>query len=77
VVFCEFNHSLHSLMAKKVTPPKRFNDEIRGLILQYFYDRNSTATSAMGTKGAAVKLARRGKSLKNVTDFRCKRSEAT
>jgi hypothetical protein len=50
--------------AKKVTPPKRSNDEIRGLILQYFYDRNSTATSAMGTKGAAVKISAARKELK-------------
>jgi hypothetical protein len=51
-------------MAKKVAPPQRSNDEIRGLILQYFYDRNSTATSAMGTKGAAVKISAARKELK-------------
>lgn len=31
-------------MAKKVTPTYS-NDEIREMILEYFYDRNNTATS--------------------------------
>ena len=33
------------------------NNEIRALMLQYFYDRNSQATSAKGKKGAAVKIS--------------------
>lgn len=33
------------------------NNEIRGLILQYFYDRNKNATSSMGKKGSAVKIS--------------------
>jgi hypothetical protein len=33
------------------------NDEIRRNILQYFYDRNATATSHMGKKGAAIKIS--------------------
>lgn len=35
----------------------RSNDEIRNLILRYFYDRNKNATSAMGKKGSAVKIS--------------------
>jgi len=33
------------------------NDEIRRIILQYFYDRNKNATSVMGKKGSAVKIS--------------------
>lgn len=33
------------------------NDEIRQLILQYFYDRNSTATSRKGKKGSHIKIS--------------------
>lgn len=33
------------------------NDEIRSLMLRYFYDRNSRATSSMGKKGSAVKIS--------------------
>jgi hypothetical protein len=33
------------------------NNEIRALILQYFYDRNKNATSSMGKKGSAVKIS--------------------
>jgi len=33
------------------------NDEIRQKILQYFYDRNSAATSRFGKKGSAVKIS--------------------
>jgi hypothetical protein len=32
------------------------NDEIRKLILRYFYDRNKNATSTTGKKGSAVKI---------------------
>lgn len=45
-------------MAKtKQTPPSRTNDEIRSLMLHYFYDRNKNATSSMGKKGSAVKIS--------------------
>ncbi|MGD0597561.1 MAG: hypothetical protein ABSA64_08595 [Sedimentisphaerales bacterium] len=45
-------------MAKsKLTPPIRPNNEIRRLMLQYFYDRNKNATSSMGKKGSAVKIS--------------------
>ena len=33
------------------------NNEIRGLILQYFYDRKKNATSSMGKRGSAVKIS--------------------
>jgi hypothetical protein len=33
------------------------NDQIRHQILQYFYDRNSSATSQHGKKGSAVKIS--------------------
>lgn len=41
----------------KQQPQQRSNNEIRRLILQYFYDRNKTATSIMGKKGSAVKIS--------------------
>lgn len=40
----------------KVKQTPRSADEVRGLILQYFYDRNQNATSKMGKKGSAVKI---------------------
>ncbi|MBD3386408.1 hypothetical protein GF407_15975 [candidate division KSB1 bacterium] len=40
------------------------NDEIRHQILQYFYDRNSNATSRMGKKGSAVKISDAKRQLK-------------
>jgi len=33
------------------------NNEIRRIMLQYFYDRNRNATSARGKKGSAVKIS--------------------
>src|SRR2546423_15378555 len=33
------------------------NNEIRRIILQYFYDRNRNATSSRGKKGSAVKIS--------------------
>lgn len=33
------------------------NDEIRQMILQYFYDRNNNATSRKGKKGSHVKIS--------------------
>jgi hypothetical protein len=39
-------------MAKaKLLKPVRSNEEIRRIILRYFYDRNCNATSPMGKKG--------------------------
>jgi len=37
--------------------PTLNNNEIRGLILQYFYNRNKNSTSSMGKKGSAVKIS--------------------
>jgi hypothetical protein len=37
--------------------PARTNNELRTILLQYFYDRNDNATSARGKKGAAVKIS--------------------
>jgi len=49
---------------KKSSPPPRLNNEIRAIMLQYFYDRNHTATSARGKKGYAVKIMDVRKELK-------------
>lgn len=43
-------------------PPS--NNEIRRIMLQYFYDRNKNATSARGKKGSAVKISDVKKELK-------------
>ena len=43
-------------MAKK-TAISRSNEEIRKLLLQYFYDRNQNATSARGKKGTAATIS--------------------
>jgi hypothetical protein len=40
------------------------NNEIRRVMLRYFYDRNQNATSARGKKGAAVKISDVKKELK-------------
>lgn len=42
--------------AKQIAP-QRSNDEVRRLVLKYFYDRNKTATSTMGKRGSAVKIS--------------------
>lgn len=52
-------------MAKrKIAQERLSNDEIRRIMLQYFYDRNRTATSARGKKGSAVKISDVKKELK-------------
>ena len=51
-------------MAKKTSTPARTNEEIRRLLLHYFYDRNKNATSARGKKGSAVKISDVKKELK-------------
>ena len=35
----------------------RSNDEVRRLMLRYFYDRNKSATSKMGKKGTHAKIS--------------------
>src|SRR5262249_51135732 len=52
-------------MAKpKVPQPRPSNNDIRRIMLQYFYDRNKNATSARGKKGSAVKISDVKKELK-------------
>jgi hypothetical protein len=44
-------------MGKKKTPQTRpSNNEIRRIMLQYFYERNRNATSSRGKRGSAVKI---------------------
>jgi hypothetical protein len=42
---------------KKETRPSLSNNDIRTLMLQYFYDRNRNATSSRGKKGSSVKIS--------------------
>lgn len=49
---------------KKAVQPQRSENEIRGIVLQYFYDRNRNATSARGKKGFSVKISDTRKELK-------------
>ena len=52
-------------MAKVQAPQHRLsNNEIRRVMLQYFYERNENATSARGKKGSAVKISDVKKELK-------------
>lgn len=45
-----------SSVAKAKTPSRTDND-IRAIMLHYFYDRNKNATSARGKKGSAIKIS--------------------
>jgi hypothetical protein len=49
---------------KKAAQERPSNNEIRRIMLQYFYDRNKNATSARGKKGSAVKISDVKKELK-------------
>ena len=49
---------------KSVKPTLRSRDEIRTVLLQYFYDRNKNATSARGKRGFAIKISDIRKELK-------------
>ena len=42
---------------KKLPSPPRTSNEIRKILLQYFYDRNQNATSARGKQGFAIKIS--------------------
>lgn len=44
-------------MSKTQSKGTLTNNGVRQLILQYFYDRNSNATSSMGKRGSAVKIS--------------------
>lgn len=54
--------------AKAVRVPPT-NNQIRRIMLQYFYDRNQKATSARGKKGSAVKISDVKKELKAAHDL--------
>jgi hypothetical protein len=54
---------------KKGAQPPRSNNEIRTIMLRYFYDRNFAATSARGKKGYAVKISDIRKELKASHDL--------
>lgn len=49
---------------KKAALPARTNNEIRTIMLQYFYNRNQGATSARGKKGYAIRITDIRKELK-------------
>lgn len=51
-------------MSQKGTRVPPLNNEIRRIMLQYFYDRNKNSTSARGKKGSAVKISDVKKELK-------------
>jgi hypothetical protein len=54
---------------EKAAQPARSNNEIRTIMLQYFYDRNKAATSARGKKGYAIKIGDIRKELKASHDL--------
>jgi hypothetical protein len=45
------------MASKSGKSPARSNDEIRSILLQYFYNRNKNATSKLGQKGVAGKIS--------------------
>lgn len=54
-------------MAKRKADQERLsNNEIRRIMLQYFYDRNKNATSARGKKGSAVRISDLKRELKTL-----------
>ncbi len=46
-------------MARRSRAPKfePTNNEVRSIILRYFYDRNANTTSGMGKRGSAIKIS--------------------
>jgi hypothetical protein len=50
-----------------VTAAPNPNDAIRRVMLRYFYDRNSSATSKYGKKGSAVKISDIKRELRRAT----------
>lgn len=50
-------------------PPQRSADEVRRIMLQYFYERNKNATSARGRKGFAIRISDIRKELKASHDL--------
>jgi hypothetical protein len=57
------------IMAKKVVATPRTGEQIRGIILHYFYERNRNATSARGKKGSAVRISDVKRELKAAHDL--------
>lgn len=45
------------MVKNKSQPPPLSNEDVRQILLQYFYDRNNNATSSRGKKGSAVKIS--------------------
>ncbi len=52
------------MASKKVTEQRPSNNDIRSIMLRYFYERNQNATSSRGKKGSAVKISDVKKELK-------------
>jgi predicted transcriptional regulator len=48
----------------KLPAHTRSGNEVRAILLRYFYDRNANSTSARGKKGSAVKISGVKKELK-------------
>src|ERR1700722_5164307 len=44
-------------MTKEQKRPAHTNNEIRTIVLRYFYDRNKNATSSRGKKGSSIKIS--------------------
>lgn len=49
---------------RKLIRPASSNNDMRRLMLQYFYDRNRNASSTLGKRGSAVKISDIKKELK-------------
>jgi hypothetical protein len=49
---------------RKAEPLIRSNNEVRTIMLRYFYDRNSSSTSARGKKGFSIRIMNIRKELK-------------
>jgi len=54
---------------RKREQPSLSNNDIRRLMLQYFYERNTAATSTFGKRGSAVKISDVKKELKEKHDL--------
>jgi hypothetical protein len=58
-----------TVMAKTLAP-NYSNDQVRQMILQYFYNRNQNATSRKGKKGSHVKISDVRSDLKDLHGFK-------
>lgn len=57
------------MSSKKKAQQRPSNDEIRRIMLRYFYERNKNATSARGKRGSAVKISDVKKNIKASHDL--------